>query len=145
MFLCLSSPLSPLAHIDCELLTDRGHFPFISVYQSIQLLPLLGIWELGRPLYYYSWLKTSQTSLGIWLRAGLCISKPQGECQLECRKQELPANIDKPLMDSIQPNINWELVQIKIRNQPPLLEYLLCARCFTYSISFTLTTLKRVV
>ena len=59
--------------------------------------------EMGRPLYYYSWPKTSQASLGLWLRAGLCTSSSQAECQLGCRKPGLPANIStKLLSDSIQ-------------------------------------------
>ena len=91
----------PLAHIDGEL-ANTGYFPFMSVYPA---LTMPGTWEMGGPLHYYSWPKTSRTSLGLWLRAGLCISSSQAECQLGCRKQELPANIsDKLLIDSIQPN-----------------------------------------
>ena len=76
--------------------------------------------ETGGPLYYYSWPKTSRASLGLWLRAGLCISSSQAECQLGCRKQRLPANISaKLLSDSIQSSIYltyWALSSNKSKN-----------------------------
>lgn len=111
-----------ISHILLWLIVPRSIFPVLSSsphkswtfhrqgatshsYKSGQHLPLPGTWWMGRSLYYYSWLETSWTSLGLWLRARLCIYRSQVESQLGCRKQELPANIsDKLLIDSIQSN-----------------------------------------
>lgn len=98
--LCLCSLVSPPAHID-ELIKQ------VPLTIHIILSSSNHTWHTvdEKTIYYYSWLKTSWTSLGLRLRAGLWTSSSQDECQLGWRKWELPANIsDKLLIDSIQPD-----------------------------------------